>query len=91
MFDVGVANYLARKTVKTLKGVEAVKSFEHFIFMEIIVYQSQFYMIIQNRFCHSLNPPYLLFMYRFSFVFFLYSERMSLVGSITALQDVRTY
>ena len=47
LFDVGVANYLARKTVKTLKSVEAGKSFEHFIFMEIVAYQG----------LHELDDP----------------------------------
>ena len=39
LFDVGIANYLARKTIKELKSLDAGKSFEHFIFMEIIAYQ----------------------------------------------------
>jgi len=31
LFDVGIANYLARQTVTELKGVAAGKSFEHYI------------------------------------------------------------
>jgi uncharacterized protein len=38
LFDVGVANYLARQTVVDLKGVAAGKSFEHYIFMELMAY-----------------------------------------------------
>lgn len=40
LFDVGVANYLARRTVGALKGSEAGKSFEHLIFMELIAYKN---------------------------------------------------
>lgn len=40
LFDVGVANYLARRTVVGLKGESAGKSFEHFILMELIAYLS---------------------------------------------------
>jgi len=35
LFDVGIANHLMRRSVDTLKGIEAGFSFEHFIFMEI--------------------------------------------------------
>lgn len=38
LFDVGVANYLARQSVSELKGSLAGKSFEHFIFMELTAY-----------------------------------------------------
>jgi predicted AAA+ superfamily ATPase len=38
LFDVGVANYLARQPVMALKGNVAGKSFEHYIFMELIAY-----------------------------------------------------
>ena len=38
LFDVGVANYLAKKTIIALKGYEADKAFEHFILMELIAY-----------------------------------------------------
>lgn len=38
LFDVGVANYLARQTVIELKGVIAGKSFEHYVFMELMAY-----------------------------------------------------
>ncbi len=40
LFDVGVANYLARRTIGALRGPEAGKSFEHFIFMELIAYKN---------------------------------------------------
>ena len=40
LFDVGIANYLARRTVLELKGEMAGKSFEHFILMELIAYLS---------------------------------------------------
>lgn len=40
LFDVGVANYLANKTINLLKGVEAGKSFEHFILMELMAYKN---------------------------------------------------
>lgn len=38
LFDVGVANYLARHSISALKGSLAGKSFEHFIFMELTAY-----------------------------------------------------
>ena len=38
LFDVGVANYLSKKSIQILKGHEAGKSFEHFIFMELVAY-----------------------------------------------------
>jgi predicted AAA+ superfamily ATPase len=38
LFDVGVANYLGKRTIQTLKGVEAGNAFEHFILMEIIAF-----------------------------------------------------
>lgn len=40
LFDVGVANYLANRSINLLKGVEAGKAFEHFIFMELIAYKN---------------------------------------------------
>jgi predicted AAA+ superfamily ATPase len=40
MFDVGVANYLARRSVEVLKGDNAGKGFEHFILMELVAYLS---------------------------------------------------
>lgn len=38
LFDVGVANYLAKREVLALKGAEAGRSFEHFILMELWAY-----------------------------------------------------
>lgn len=38
LFDVGVANYLAKRSVIELRGTEAGDAFEHFIFMELIAY-----------------------------------------------------
>lgn len=38
LFDVGIANHLARKKIATLQGPDAGKSFEHFIFMELQAY-----------------------------------------------------
>lgn len=40
LFDVGVANYLARQAVLELRGSVAGKSFEHFIMMELTAYLS---------------------------------------------------
>ncbi len=40
LFDVGIANYLARRVILELKGEIAGKSFEHFILMELIAYLS---------------------------------------------------
>lgn len=40
LFDVGVANYLARQTVLELRGSIAGKSIEHFIMMELTAYLS---------------------------------------------------
>lgn len=38
LFDVGLANYLARQYPLELKGMVAGKSFEHYIFMELTAY-----------------------------------------------------
>jgi predicted AAA+ superfamily ATPase len=38
LFDVGVANFLAKQQIVELKGAAAGKSFEHFIFMELMAY-----------------------------------------------------
>lgn len=38
LFDIGVANYLAQNSVKSLKSSIAGKSFEHFILMELKAY-----------------------------------------------------
>lgn len=40
LFDVGVANYLANRSIAILKGAEAGKAFEHFIFMELVAYKN---------------------------------------------------
>jgi predicted AAA+ superfamily ATPase len=40
LFDVGLANYLARQSVLELRGNVAGKSFEHFIMMELTAYLS---------------------------------------------------
>lgn len=40
LFDIGVANYLAKQTILQLRGSAAGKSFEHFILMELIAYLS---------------------------------------------------
>lgn len=39
LFDVGVANTLGKKIIKTLRGTEAGKSFEHYIFLEMHAYK----------------------------------------------------
>lgn len=38
LFDVGVANYLARQNITALQGSVAGKAFEHLIFMELTAY-----------------------------------------------------
>lgn len=38
LFDVGIANYLARQNIPALQGTAAGKAFEHFIFMELTAY-----------------------------------------------------
>ncbi len=38
LFDVGVANYLSKQPVTALQGETAGKSFEHYIFMELIAW-----------------------------------------------------
>ncbi len=38
LFDVGVANYLAQRTINVLKGDEATKAFVHYILLELIAY-----------------------------------------------------
>lgn len=40
LFDVGVANYLARQSISELKGAAAGKSMEHYIYMELTAYLS---------------------------------------------------
>lgn len=39
LFDTGVANILTQKRINGLKGVDAGKSFEHFILMELLAYR----------------------------------------------------
>lgn len=39
LFDVGIANHLARKRIEELAGSDAGQAFEHFILMEIIAYK----------------------------------------------------
>lgn len=46
LFDIGIANYLARRTVNSLKGAAAGRAFEHIILMELIAYKG----IHQKRF-----------------------------------------
>ncbi|MBS0290082.1 MAG: ATP-binding protein [Proteobacteria bacterium] len=38
LFDVGLANYLGKQNLISLKGTTAGKSFEHFILMELMAY-----------------------------------------------------
>lgn len=40
LFDVGVANYIKKATISDLKGIEAGKSLEHLIFLELLAYIS---------------------------------------------------
>lgn len=40
LFDVGIANYLARQTVLELKGGIAGKNLEHYLLMELIAYKN---------------------------------------------------
>jgi len=40
LFDVGIANYLGKRVVTSLKGAAAGKSFEHYILMELIAFRS---------------------------------------------------
>ena len=40
LFDVGVAGYLAKRTVNALEGSEFGRAFEHFIFMELLAWRS---------------------------------------------------
>jgi len=39
LFDVGIANYLSKRTVLELPGANAGVAFEHFILMELIAYR----------------------------------------------------
>lgn len=39
LFDVGVANKILKQTVTDLKGIEAGRSLEHYIFLELIAYK----------------------------------------------------
>lgn len=38
LFDVGISNYIAKRSIVALKGEIAGKSFEHYIFMELTAY-----------------------------------------------------
>lgn len=40
LFDIGLSNYLARRTFEVIKGSEAGKIFEQFILMELMAYRS---------------------------------------------------
>ncbi len=40
LFDVGVANYLAKQTIISLKGPAAGRSFEHYLLMELLAFRS---------------------------------------------------
>lgn len=50
LFDVGVANYLARQVVLELRGSAAGKSFEQFILMELTAYLS--YLRKREKICY---------------------------------------
>lgn len=39
LFDIGIANYLARQSIAELRGTVAGKSFEHYILMEILAFR----------------------------------------------------
>ena len=39
LFDVGIANHLAKKTIVNLAGPDAGAAFEHFILMELVAYR----------------------------------------------------
>lgn len=39
LFDVGIANALAKRIVPSLKGIETGRAFEHFILMELLAYR----------------------------------------------------
>src|SRR5690606_25762559 len=39
LFDVGVANYLMKRSVTELRGTSAGDAFEHFILMELMAYK----------------------------------------------------
>ena len=39
LFDVGVVNYLSKRTIHELRGVPAGNAFEHYILMEIMAYR----------------------------------------------------
>jgi predicted AAA+ superfamily ATPase len=39
LFDVGITNYLAKRTITELRGNLAGDAFEHFIFMELVAYK----------------------------------------------------
>lgn len=39
LFDVGVANYISKNNIASLKGAVAGKSLEHYIFLELLAYR----------------------------------------------------
>lgn len=40
LFDIGVANFLGKKAIVSLKGPEAGRALEHFIFLELVAYRA---------------------------------------------------
>ena len=48
--DIGLANYLSRRTVNILKGSEAGKSFEHFILLELVNFLDHYEFDAQIKF-----------------------------------------
>ncbi len=39
LFDIGIQNYLSKRSIIELRGTQAGNAFEHFIFMELIAYK----------------------------------------------------
>lgn len=50
LFDVGIAHFLSKTTVSTLKGSEAGKAFEGYIFTELIAYTTLYEKEFEIRF-----------------------------------------
>lgn len=55
LFDVGIANYLAHRTITALKGNDSAKAFGNYILMELMAYFGLNKLDYQIKFWHAEN------------------------------------
>ncbi len=55
LFDVGIANYLAHRTITVLKGNDSAKAFWNYVLMELIAYFGLNELDYQVKFWHAEN------------------------------------